>query len=84
MITLATAYGDNEGNTYRIERASNKMFICVRTNKGGNRKVWKEVGAHRSLEKAQHVLNLKAKTNGWESKDNLPPSGGVPARPEKH
>lgn len=38
------SYADNDGNTYRIEQATNKMFVCVRTNAGGNRKGWKNVG----------------------------------------
>ena len=68
MITKskAKAYADNDGNTYRIEQATNKMFICVRTNSGGNRKGCKNVGAHKSLNKAQFELDVNAQRNGWK------------------
>lgn len=38
MITTTKAYTDDDGNTYRVERATNKKFVTVRINKGGNRK----------------------------------------------
>ena len=36
------SYTDDDGNTYRVEQASNKKFVTVRINAGGNRKpeVW--------------------------------------------
>lgn len=61
-----TAYADNAGNTYRVEQASNKMFVCVRTNPGGNRKGYKEVGANGSLSKVQFELDTNARRNGWK------------------
>lgn len=62
----ATSYIDSDGNTYRIERASNGMFICVRENPGGNRKGWKNVGANKSFDKAQFELDVNAQRNGWQ------------------
>lgn len=42
MITTTKAYTDDDGNTYRVEQATNKKFVTVRINAGGNRKpeVW--------------------------------------------
>jgi len=62
----ATAYSDNEGNTYRVERASNKMFICVRTNKGGNRKRLKIIAESGSRQNAQKMLDAVAHQTGWK------------------
>ena len=67
MTIPRKSYIDADGNTYRIEQVvRNKMFICVRTNSGGNRKGWKNVGAQKSLERAQHELDVNAQRNGWK------------------
>lgn len=62
----AAAYRDRDGNTYRVERAANQMYVCVRTNAGGNRKAAKTMGAHRTFAQAQYELDANAARNGWK------------------
>ena len=62
----AAVYTDGDGNTYRVERAANKMFVCARTNAGGNRKGVKSMGAHRKFSDAQYELDVNAERNGWK------------------
>ena len=66
MNVALKKYKDAEGNTYGVERASNGMFICVRTNAGKNRKGWKNVGAQKDLGKVQSDLDSIAQRNGWK------------------
>lgn len=66
MITTLKSYADSDGNTYRVEKASNGMFVCVRINDGGNRKGYAPIGAHKRSSVAQYSLDLHAKTNGWK------------------
>ena len=62
----AAAYRDRDGNTYRVERAANQMYVCVRTNAGGNRKAAKTMGAHRTFAQAQYELDVNAERNRWK------------------
>lgn len=62
----AAVYTDGDGNTYRVERAANKMYVCVRTNAGGNRKAAKTMGSHRKFSDAQYELDVNAERNGWK------------------
>lgn len=66
LMTYQKAYIDGDGNTYRVERAANKMFVCVRVNAGGNRKAAKTMGAHKTFNKAQFELDANAERNGWK------------------
>ena len=60
------AYTDAGGNRYAVERASNGMWVCVRTNAGGHRKGHKTVGVAKSRERMQKVLDAYAEGNGWK------------------
>jgi len=60
VIITTKAYLDNEGNTYRVEQASNKKFVTVRINAGGNRKRLKIIAESCSRENAQKMLDAVA------------------------
>ena len=60
------AYADNDGNTYRVEQASNKKFVTVRINAGGNRKRLKIIAESGSRENAQMMLDAVAGQAGWK------------------
>lgn len=66
MIITAKAYSDNDGNTYRVERATNKKFVTVRINAGGNRKRLKIIAESGSRENAQKMLDAVAQQAGWK------------------
>lgn len=66
MIITAKAYSDNDGNTYRVEQASNKKFVTVRINSGRNRKRLKIIAESGSRENAQKMLDAVAQQAGWK------------------
>lgn len=68
MIPTIKSYLDNDGNTYRVERASNGMFICVRVNAGGNRKGFRPVGAGSKQAAARNDLDVVTEANGWRDR----------------
>jgi hypothetical protein len=60
------AYADDDGNTYRVEQASNKRHVTVRWNEGGNMKRFKPIDDAGSRDNAQKLLDGHAKANGWK------------------
>lgn len=65
MITTTNAYTDNDGNTYRVEQASNGKHVTMRINTGGNRKRLKIISESVSRANAQWMLDELAKQSGW-------------------
>lgn len=61
-----TTWEDKDGNTYGVERASNGMSVCIRTNAGGNRKGFKPVGACPSMTRCNKDLEDYATKQGWK------------------
>jgi len=59
------SYSDADGNTYRVERASNGMSVCVRINSGMNRKMFRQIDPQRSELPVQHSLDVVAAEKGW-------------------
>jgi len=66
VIITTKAYTDDDGNTYRVEQATNKKFVTVRINAGGNRKRLKIISESSSRENAQKMLDAVAGQAGWK------------------
>lgn len=66
MITITKAYTDNDGNTYRVEKASNGKHVTMRINTGGNRKRLKIIAESGSRENAQKMLDAVAEQAEWK------------------
>lgn len=66
MITTMKAYADDDGNTYRVEQASNKKFVTVRINAGGNRKLLKLIAPSSTRDNAQRMLDTLAEQSKWK------------------
>ena len=66
MITTTKAYTDDDGNTYRVEKASNGKHVTMRINAGGNRKRLKIIAESGSRKNAQKMLDEVAQQAGWK------------------
>jgi len=66
VIITTKAYTDDDGNTYRVEQATNKKFVTARINAGGNRKRLKTISESGSRENAQKMLDAVAEQEGWK------------------
>lgn len=66
MIITTKAYTDDDGNTYRVEQATNRKFVTVRINAGGNSKRLKIIAESGSRENAQKMLDAVAEQAGWK------------------
>lgn len=66
MIITTKAYSDDDGNTYRVEQASNKKFVTVRINAGGNRKLLKLIAPASTRDNAQRMLGALAEQSKWK------------------
>ena len=60
-------YKDGNGNVYRVEQASNRMWVVVRINPGGNRKGYKACPAMRQHEAQNRALHAHGERMGWVS-----------------
>jgi len=60
-------YRDEDGNTYGVERASNGMFVVIRTNSGGNRKGVRNIRAKSDFHAQCRSLDAYAAQKGWIS-----------------
>ena len=59
------SFNDGEGNTYRVERASNGKFVVMRHNAGGNRKLFKCVCPYTNKDAVFNTLKKIAEKKGW-------------------
>jgi len=59
------SFKDGEGNTYRVERASNGKFVVMRYNEGGNRKLFKQIPPSKSKAHITEDLRFFGAEKGW-------------------
>lgn len=65
--TPLPAYADADGNVYRVEKATNGMWVCVRRNAGGNRKGFKHLDPDKRQAGAQAKLDAWASGHKWKA-----------------
>lgn len=68
--TKTIVFYDDDSNKYRVERAHNGMWLVMRYNVGGNRKLFKQIQPHKHRSVAIQRLNDWAKNNNWNGEQN--------------
>lgn len=66
MNVQMKTYSDSDGNVYRVEQATNKKFVSVRINAGGNRKLLKLIAPSPTRDNAQRMLDALAEQSKWK------------------
>lgn len=67
---VVKSFIDDLGNTYRIEQAYNGVWVVMRYNCGGNRKLFKSIEPHKQRKLVVQRLNKHAELNGWSTEES--------------